>query len=241
MKKEWRLLERRIMANKKQLTIKDVNTKVDKLADSVARLAKSVESLLTPLIEPTGVAKYPVLSEITEIGVVVDLGELGSIRLLDTNYNGTGKKIWQFVNVLKGDEVGLGLPNDDNKDGYPTAENIEKVLNEIFETLPSWLKNQIVDMEVPCYIPEKKEIENYSNPIFLLSATEMCQNRPYLAKEGKPLEFYIKNTPGFNDWNWLRTPGFENSNYWGLVDGDGSVSYYSTYCCSGVAPAFCTD
>lgn len=232
------------MANKKQLTIKDVNAKVDKLADSVARLAKSVESLLTPLIESSCAAepeKYPVLSEISEIGAVVDLGELGSIRLLDTDYNGTGKKIWQFVNVLKGDEVGLGLPDDDNKGGYPSAEKVLDTLHDIFETLPAWLRNQIVDMEVPCYIPEKKEIESHSDPIFLLSATEMCQNRSYLAKEGRPLEFYIKNTPEFNDWHWLRTPYLEYSINWGYVRGDGYVSdgYANFY--YGVAPAFCTD
>lgn len=233
------------MANKKQLTIKDVNAKVDKLADSVARLAKSVESLLTPLSEHSCAAepeKYPVLSEITEIGAVVDLGELGSIRLLDTDYNGTGKKIWQFVNVLKGDEVGLGLPNDDNKGGYPSAEKVLDTLHNIFETLPAWLRNQIVDMEVPCYIPEKKEIESYSDPIFLLSATEMCQNRSYLAKEGRPLEFYIKNTPEFNDWHWLRTPGLDGSGGWGgVVVGDGFVYYNDTDYDGGVAPAFCTD
>lgn len=232
------------MANKKQLTIKDVNAKVDKLADSVARLAKSVESLLTPLREPTGAAepeKYPVLSEITEIGAVVDLGELGSIRLLDTNYNGTGKKIWQFVNVLKGDEIGLGLPNDDNKGGYPSAEKVLDTLHDIFETLPAWLRNQIVDMEVPCYIPETKEIINHSDPIFLLSATEMCQNRSYLAKEGRPLEYYIKNTPEFNDLHWLRTPNLENSDHWGNVYDGGIVSNDTTYIYLGVAPAFCTD
>lgn len=232
------------MANKKQLTIKDVNAKVDKLADSVARLAKSVESLLTPLREPTGAAKpekYPVLSEITEIGAVVDLGELGSIRLLDTDYNGTGKKIWQFVNVLKDDEVGLGLPNDDNKGGYPSAEKVLDTLHDIFETLPAWLRNQIVDMEVPCYIPEKKEIELHSDPIFLLSATEMCQNRSYLAKEGRPLEYYIKNTPEFNDWHWLRTPYLDHSHDWGVVLNDGYVYDIITSFSIGVAPAFCTD
>lgn len=232
------------MANKKQLTIKDVNAKVDKLADSVARLAKSVESLLTPSREPTGAAepeKYPVLSEITEIGAVVDLGGLGSIRLLDTDYNGTGKKIWQFVNVLKGDEVGLGLPDDNNKGGYPSAEKVLDTLHDIFETLPSWLRNQIVDMEVPCYIPEKKEIESHSDPIFLLSATEMCQNRSYLAKEGRPLEYYIKNTPEFNNWHWLRTPHLEYSYSWGYVSNFGDVYSYDTIGYSGVAPAFCTD
>ena len=96
-------------------------------------------------------------------------------------------------------------------------------------------------MEIPCYIPEKKEIENYSNPIFLLSATEMCQNRSYLAKEGRPLEYYIKNTPEFNDWHWLRTPYLDYSTGWGIVGYDGLVSSYDTYSIIGVAPAFCTD
>lgn len=239
------------MASKKQLTIKDVNAKVDKLAEYVARFVKSVDLLLMPLgeyKEPTGAAEpeeylFPVLSEITEIGVVVDLGELGSIRLLDTNYNGTGKKIWQFVNVLKCEEVELGFPDDDNKGGYPSAEKVLDILHDIFETFPAGLRNQIVDMEVPCYIPEKKEIESHSDPIFLLSATEMCQNRPYLAKEGRPLEFYIKNTPKFNDydWHWLRTPYPESHSSWGYVDSYGYVGNSSIYHCSGVAPAFCTD
>lgn len=184
---------------------------------------------------------YPNLSEITEIGAEVDLYELGKIRLLDTNYNGTGKKIWQFVNVLKPKEVNLGLPNDNNKGGYPSAEGVSDVLNDIFESLPAEIRNQIVDMEIPCYIPETKETINHSDPIFLLSATEMCQNRSYLAKEGRPLEFYIKNTPEFNDWHWLRTPYLDYSNYWGIVISDGSVYYSGTYIGNGVAPAFCTD
>ena len=39
------------MANKKQLTIKEVNAKLDLLADRVAKLAKGVELLLTPCEE----------------------------------------------------------------------------------------------------------------------------------------------------------------------------------------------
>ena len=191
--------------------------------------------------EPTLEVKYPVLSSITEIGAIVEIGDLGSIRLCDLNYNGTGKKLWQFVNVIKPDEVSLGLPDNNNKGGYPTAENVEKVLNDIFEQIPSDIRNQIVDMEIPCYIPEKKEIENYSNPIFLLSATEMCQNRSYLAKEGRPLEYYIKNTPEFNDWHWLRTPSLDYSYGWGYVISDGDVVSNVTYFGGGVAPAFCTD
>ena len=229
------------MANKKQLTIKEVNAKVDKLADRVANLCKALDTLIPPKTAYDVEEKHPVLSEITEIGAVVDLGELGSIRLLDTDYNGTGKKIWQFVNVLKGDEVGLGLPNDDNKGGYPSAEKVLDTLHDIFETLPAWLRNQIVDMEIPCYIPETKETINYSDPIFLLSATEMCQNRSYLAKEGRPLEYYIKNTPEFNDWHWLRTPSLDSSGIWGNVDGDGYVNSSNTSSGGGVAPAFCTD
>ena len=238
------------MANK-QITVKDVNAKVDKLADSVARLANSFESLVEVLqpkgkpCESIGTAEelkpaFPILKDITEIGTVVDLGTF-KVRLCDLNYNGTGKKLWHCTEALMPDNVGLGLPNNDNSGGYPTAENIEKVLNEIFETLPAEIRNQIVDMEIPCYIPEKKEIENHSNPIFLLSATEMCQNRSYLAKEGRPLEYYIKNTPEFNDWHWLRTPNLDYSSYWGIVDGDGYVSYGSTVSDGGVAPAFCTD
>ena len=60
--------------------------------------------------EPTLEVKYPVLSTITEIGAIVEIGELGSIRLCDLDYNGTGKKLWQFVNVIKPNEVNLGLP-----------------------------------------------------------------------------------------------------------------------------------
>ena len=191
--------------------------------------------------EPTLEVKYPILSSITEIGAIVEIGDLGSIRLCDLDYNGTGKKIWQFVNVLKGDEVGLGLPNDDNKGGYPSAEKVLNTLHDIFETLPSWLRNQIVDMEVPCYIPETKEIINHSDPIFLLSATEMCQNRSYLAKEGRPLEFYIQSTPEFDNWHWLRTPYLLNSYVWGSVSYDGYVSYNNPHSYIGVAPAFCTD
>ena len=230
--------------NKSKLTMAGLDKRLDQVELSINKILNILNSRGTEApskeeCKPS--VYYPNLSEITEIGAEVDLYELGKIRLLDTNYNGTGKKIWQFVNVLKGDEVGLGLPDDDNKGGYPSAEKVLDILYNIFETLPSWLRNQIVDMEIPCYIPETKEIINHSDPIFLLSATEMCQNRSYLAKEGRPLEFYIKNTPEFNDWHWLRTPNLRNSGGWGGVGYDGYVYGNGTIYSYGVAPAFCTD
>ena len=185
--------------------------------------------------------KMPMLSSFTEIGMEIDVGKLGKIRLLDTNYNGTGKKIWQFVNVLKPYEVKLGLPNDNNKGGYPSAEGISDVLNDIFESLSAEIGNQIIDMEIPCYIPETKETINHRAHIFLLSAIEMCQNRSYLAKEGRPLEYYIKNTSEFNDWHWLRTPALSYSYGWGYVSDGGVVNGNYTVSYYGVAPAFCTD
>jgi len=228
------------MAKGKQLTIKDVNAKVDKLTDSFIEFVKEIKTQLGLEVPTEPEKKYPVLSEITEVGTIVELNGEDKIRLLDTNYNGTGKKIWQFVNVLKPNEVKLGLPNDNNKGGYPSAEGVSDVLNDIFESLPAEIRNQIVDMEIPCYIPETKETINHSDHIFLLSATEMCQNRSYLAKEGRPLEYYIKNTPEFNDWHWLRTPYVLYSVNWGGVYDDGCVGSYP-HIYFGVAPAFCTD
>lgn len=227
---------------KSKLTMAGLDKRLDQVELSINKILDILNSRGDKKSEePTLEVKYPVLSSITEIGAIVEIGDLGSIRLCDLDYNGTGKKLWQFVNVIKPSEVSLGLPDNNNKGGYPTAENVEKVLNDIFEQIPSDIRNQIVDMEIPCYIPEKKEIENYSNPIFLLSATEMCQNRSYLAKEGRPLEYYIKNTPEFNDWHWLRTPYLDVSDGWGSVIYGGGVYYYSTYDDGGVAPAFCTD
>lgn len=184
----------------------------------------------------------PQLSEYTEVGTEIEIGEgFDKIRLLDTNYNGTGKKIWQFVDVLKANEVNLGLPNNDNKGGYPSAKRVHEALNKIYDELPLWLKEQIVPVDIPCYIPtEEKLITEKIDSLFLLSATEMCQNRSFLAKEGRPLEFYIKNCPEFSGWQWLRSVYLFNSYGWGCVSYNGYVSSDTNFYC-GVAPAFCTD
>ena len=185
----------------------------------------------------------PQLSEYTEVGTEIEIGGgFGKVRLLDTNYNGTGKKIWQFVDVLKAKEVNLGLPNNDNKGGYPSAKGVHETLNKIYDELPLWLKEQIVQVGIPCYIPaEEKLITEKIDSLFLLSATEMCQNRYFLAKEGKPLEFYIKNCSEFSDWHWLRSSYLSGSSGWGVVDDGGGVGNGYTGGYGGVAPAFCTD
>ena len=222
----------------KQITLKELNENFEEFKKYVLdRFEKNFKvNAEKELAEPT-----PCLSSYTEIGTEIDIGELGTIRLLDLNYNGTGKKIWQLTKVYKPGEVSLGLPNNDNKDGYSSANELHKTLNEILEKIPYWVRNQIVDALIPCYNPGKKEIEDYCYSIFLLSATEMCQNRPYLAKEGKPLEYYIKNTPSFERWHWLRSPNLLHSDVWGVVSYYGIVGYYDTYDGYGVAPAFCTD
>lgn len=180
------------------------------------------------------------LSKISEIGSEIEL-DIGTFRLVETNYNGQNVKCWQFKNVFEPSNLGLGLPNNGNSGGYPSAKSIHIFLQDFYAKLPSWLKTQIIDIDVPCYIPNDKEIKNVNSKLFLLSATEMCQNRCDLAKEGRPLEYYIKNTPSFSDWHWLRTPDFTSENFWGSCYNYGVVYgiYTSNY--SGVAPAFCTD
>lgn len=185
--------------------------------------------------------EVPNLSEYTEIGTEVDIGELGKIRLLDTNYNGTGKKIWQLVTVYKPNKISLELPNNNNKEGYPSAKGIEKVLEEIYNKISNGYKKQIVEVKIPCYIPKDKKNIDIKRKLFLLSTVEMCQNLPWAAKEGRPLEFYIKNTPEWNDWHWLRTPHPSCSYYWVIVNTTGTITNTYTDYPIGVAPAFCTD
>jgi len=218
----------------KQLTLKELNKNFEDFKKYVLdRFEKD--------FKVSSQEEAPNLSAYTEIGAEVDIGELGSIRLLDLNYNGTGKKIWQFTKVYKPGVIGLGLPNDDNKDGFPSCDGITKVLAEVMHEIPQWIKDQIVKVDIPCYIPSKKEVIDCKTPLFLLSATEMCQNRSYLAKEGKPLEFYIKNSPEWETWHWLRTPYLLYSGGWGVCNVSGFVSDSSTGIDGGVAPAFCTD
>ena len=223
----------------KQITLKELNKNFEEFKKYVLdRFEKDFKvNVEKELIDEPA----PCLSSYTEIGTEIDIGELGTIRLLDLNYNGTGKKIWQLTKIYKPGEVSLGLPNDKNDDGYPTAKGIEETLDELFKKIPKWVKEQIVGVKIPCYIPEKKENIDCLCRLFLLSATEMCQNRPYLAKEGKPLEYYIKNTPVWERWHWLRTPYLLGSYVWGGCNGSGGVSYDGTSDCYGVAPAFCTD
>lgn len=225
----------------KQLTIKDVNAKVEQLAKDILEIKNELKrpTIFVPCYQGTP------LSEITEIGKEIPISdELGSIRLCDLNYNGTGKKLWQFTKVYKPNGVGLGLPNNKNGGGYPNAKGIFDVLNEIYQKLcyqAPHLVSAIKGVDVPCYIPNDKEIKDVNSKLFLLSATEMCQNRCDLAKEGRPLEYYIKNTPSFNNWHWLRTPDFTSEDFWGDCYNNGLVDSYSTYSNGGVAPAFCTD
>ena len=210
---------------------------LQKLKKEIDDLKKNVNSKF----ELNNNQETPILSSFTEIGTEIDVGKLGKIRLLDTNYNGTGKKIWQFVNVLKPDKVKLGLPDDNNDGGYPSAKGIHESLQEIYDELPMYIKNQIVESIIPCYIPKDKKETKYKTKLFLLSATEMCSNRPYAPIESRPLEFYIRNIPLWNDWQWIRSPYPSYSNYWVRVSVDGTISYYLTYYNGGVAPAFCTD
>ena len=179
------------------------------------------------------------LSKISEIGSEVEL-DIGTFRLVETNYNGQNVKCWQFKNVFEPNNLGLGLPNNDNSGGYPSAKSIHIFLQDFYAKLPNWLKAQIIDVDVPCYIPNNKAIENIKSKLFLLSATEMCQNHPDLAKEGLPLAYYIKNTPTFTNWHWLRTPDFTSKFFWGICYSNGIVSNGGTNLDYGVAPAFCT-
>lgn len=223
----------------KQLTLKELNKNFEDFKKIVLDKFEKYFKVSSP--KETESEPAPNLSSYTEVGTEVAIEELGSIRLLDLNYNGTGKKIWQFTKVYRPGEIGLGLPNDDNKNGFPKCEGIAEALAEVMHKIPQWLKNQIVEIEIPCYIPNKKENFDCSCRLFLLSATEMCQNRSYLAKEGRPLEYYIKNTPGWERWHWLRSPYLLGSGIWGSCGYDGFVYYSGTGDNDGVAPAFCTN
>lgn len=222
----------------KQLTLKELNKNLEEFKKYVL---DRFEKIFKVNVEEELDEPAPCLSCYTEVGTEIDIGELGSIRLLDSNYNGTGKKIWQCVKDFNNNESVLGLPNNSNADGYPSAKTIHIFLEVLFNKLPNWLKEQIVEVDVPCFIPSANVIKDVKSKLFLLSATEMCQNRPHLAREGKPLEYYIKNVSSFDNWNWLRTPDITSKNVWGCVSYSGIVSITDTIDYNGVAPAFCTD
>lgn len=218
-----------------KLTLKSLDDKINKLTKQVENLAKSFSA---------GGVSFPAnvidLSQFTEIGKEVDLGEgIGTVRLVDMNYEGTGMKAWEFVNVTD-EEVSMGYPDEGNVGGYPTAKNIHSLLDKIYEAMPSWLKDQIEEVEVPCYIPKDDKEIKVSAKLFLPSITELCQNRPEQPHEGRPLEYFIKNTPSFNNWQWLRTPYRSNSNYAWLLNNNGDVDYSYAYYAFGVAPLFVT-
>lgn len=181
------------------------------------------------------------LSAISKVGSIVDIGPF-RIRLLDNNYNDTGLKIWQTIDVFYLDEVGLQLPNNSIKGGYPTAKGLNNTLMKFFERIPNDILSQIVEVSIPCYIPEKRKIEKVNTRLFLLSATEMCQNNHWMPCEGRPLEFYINNVPEWNDTHWLRTPCLNNVEIdsWGTVGIDGTNYYFYVYRDFAIAPAFCT-
>lgn len=179
------------------------------------------------------------LSKITKIGTEVAVEGFGKIRLLDTQYNGVSVKAWQFTDVVE-NNVYLGYPNDRNTDGYPTAKKVHKTLENIYERLPKWLKDQILVTPVPCYIPATKRNKLFKAKLFLLSATEICHMEYGVPSEGRPLEFYIKKTPEWSHWHWLRSPNRSYSYYEWVVSNNGNVDYYSVYASYAVVPAFTT-
>lgn len=217
-----------------KLTLASVKKELDDLKEVMTDFIKAVKPDFIVKDEP-----HIDLSKITEIGSEVEI-DLGTLRLVETNYNGQKLKCWQFKNVFKANDLGLGLPNNSNVDGYPSAKTIHIFLEDLFNKLPNWLKEQIVEVDVPCFIPSANVIKDVKSKLFLLSATEMCQNRYYLAREGRPLEYYIKNAPSFDNWHWLRTPDITSKTCWGVCDDNGYVGNSYTGSDRGVAPAFCT-
>ena len=179
------------------------------------------------------------LSIITKIGTEIPVEGFCKIRLLDTNYNGTGTKCWQFVDFVR-KNVYLGYPNDRNTNGYPTAKKMQETLNEVFDKLPKWLKDQIIETKVPCYIPATKRNRLFKTKLFLLSATELCQNGYEIPFEGRPLEYYINHLAQYNGWQWLRSPHRSYSYHAWFLIGSGYVGIHYAYFAYAVAPAFTT-
>ena len=178
------------------------------------------------------------LSKYTEVGTIVDIGPF-KIRLLDTNYNNSGLKVWQTVDVLFPKEVRLDLLGYTNGGGFPTAKGLLKALDKFHNELPENIRKQLVETSIPCYKLQEKKIEFLNSYVFLLSATEMCQNAPWSPCEGRPLEYYIHNSyVEWKNYHWLRTPSFDKD--WIRVDDACIVdSCYDCYIL-GIAPAFCT-
>lgn len=105
--------------------------------------------------------------------------------------------------------------------------------------LPSNIREQLVSTTMSYYLPDKKITQGSTIGVFLLSATEMCQNAPFYPCEGRPLEYYIHNIPEWEFSHWLRTPYFTNPEYWcGVIFN--CVSMFNINDKMGIAPAFCT-
>lgn len=182
------------------------------------------------------------LSKYTEVGTIVDIG-ICKIRLLDTNYNGTGLKVWQTTEVLYPDEVVLGLPFT-NKDDFPAAERLLKALDKFYNELPENIREQLVSAPIPCYIPRKRKIELINSYVFLLSTIEMCQNIQETNPEGKTLDFFIRNSAirygyGLHNKQWLRTTSSCDTQ-WFFAKENGDIDTAHILQSRGIAPAFCT-
>ena len=179
------------------------------------------------------------LSKYTEIGTIVDIGPF-KIRLLDTNYNNSGLKVWQTVDVIYPNEVKVETIDINRLCCFYNARGLMDALFHFERKLPKDIRKQLVTTLVPCYFPEEKNIKDITTSVFLLSATEMCQNIPWFPCEGRPLEYYIHNLPVINGFHWLRTPHRNIPDYWGCVSNASNVFE----CCItekfGIVPAFCT-
>ena len=146
-----------------------------------------------------------------------------------------------------------------NKNGWPASSMYTFVNNDIYNSLPSELRNVIIDtMTISGYGSEDTENFTSNDKLYLLSTAEVwaqgssnainydtardvTRQLDYYKAQGVTTSSYrgaIKKSGTKDDWWWLRSAYSSVNYYFYFVFGNGNCGRTNTYGMSGVSPAF---
>ena len=144
-----------------------------------------------------------------------------------------------------------------NKDGWPASSMYTFVNNDIYNAIPSEIKNAIIDTTVVSgHGSEDTENFTSTDKLYLLAPKEVyadwTDNYYDTAKDlTRALDYYknlgistsnysgaIKKDGTSADWWWLRAAFSNGSGYFYGVSDDGALIYTGANSTSGVSPAF---
>ena len=143
-----------------------------------------------------------------------------------------------------------------NKDGWPASSMYTFVNNDIYNALPSELRNVIIDTTVvSSHGSEDTTNFTSTDKLYLLVSKEIYTDWSYSSDTAKDLtrtlDYYtnigvtefnysgaIKKNGTSAMWWWLRSAHSNNNNYFHAVSNNGKWNYHAASYARGISPAF---